>query len=246
MYNNFAEYYDKLMYDVQYKKRTLYLMRLFKKYGKKPTLLLDMACGTGGFSNEFAKQGIEVIGVDMSEEMLSVAREKSDIAGQDVLYLCQKAEELDLYGTVDGAVCCLDSLNHITDYKIFCKAIKKISLFLEKDCLFIFDLNTEYKHREVLANNSFIIENDNVYCAWTNVYNKKNGIVDIRLDFFVNENNVYNRYTEEFSERAYSEVQVERALKQAGLEILEVFEDMTEKSLNENSERAVYVTRKVR
>ena len=58
--------------------------------------------------------------------------------------------------------------------------------------------------------------------------------MDIRLDFFVNENNVYNRYTEEFSERAYSEVQVERALKQAGLEILEVFEDMTEKSLNEN------------
>ena len=106
MYSNFAAVYDSLMYDVDYKKRTAYLLKLFKKYSKKPTLLLDVACGTGGFSNEFAKQGIEVIGADMSQEMLSVAREKSVQQGHDILYLCQKAEELDLYGTVDGAVCC--------------------------------------------------------------------------------------------------------------------------------------------
>jgi len=129
MYGNFAQFYDSLMYDVDYKKRTAYLLKLFSKYGKKPTLLLDVACGTGGFSNCFAKQGVEVIGADMSEEMLSLAREKSAELGNDILYLCQKAQELDLYGTVDGAVCCLDSLNHITDYKELCKALVKISLF---------------------------------------------------------------------------------------------------------------------
>ena len=171
MYNSFADFYDELMQDVDYKKRTSYLMMLFKKYDKAPTLLLDVACGTGGFSNEFAKQGIEVIGTDMSEEMLSVARENSAVLGQDVLYLCQKAEELDLYGTVDGAVCCLDSLNHITDYKTLCKAFSKVSMFLEKDRLFIFDVNTVYKHREILGDNVFVTDNGNLYCVWANLYN---------------------------------------------------------------------------
>ncbi len=246
MYNNFAMVYDQLMYDADYKKRTAYLMHLFKKYGKKPTLLLDVACGTGGFSNEFANLGIEVIGVDMSEEMLSVAREKTFDCGNDILYLCQKAEELDLYGTVDGAVCCLDSLNHITDYKTFYKAFKRISLFLEKDGLFIFDLNTEYKHTNILANNVFVVDKGDIYCVWANNYNKKNCAVDITLDFFVKENDTYSRYTEEFSERAYGAKQVETALKNAGLEIVGIFDDLSEKPLSDTSERAIYVTRKVK
>ena len=119
-YDNFAAVYDRLMSDVDYKARTKRILQLFKEYDRTPELLLDLACGTGGFSNEFAQNGIEVIGVDISEEMLSAARENSAKLGTDVLYLCQKAEELDLYGTVDGAVCCLDSLNHITDYKKLC------------------------------------------------------------------------------------------------------------------------------
>lgn len=246
MYSAFACFYDELMYDVNYKKRTSYLMKLFKKYGAKPTLLLDAACGTGGFSNEFAKGGIEVIGVDMSQEMLAIARENAMDEGADILFLCQKLEELDLYGTVDGAVCCLDSLNHITDYKTLCKAIKKISLFLENGKLFIFDVNTEYKHQEVLGNNVFVIEKDDVYCVWANKYTPKNKTSNIMLDFFVKENDVYNRYSEEFSERAYSHEQLKKALKSAGLEILEVFDDMTEKPLTDKSERAIYVTRKVK
>ncbi len=245
MYSDFAEVYDKLMCDVDYKKRTAYLMKLFKKYADAPTLLLDVACGTGGFSNEFAKLGLEVIGVDMSEDMLAVARENSSALGTDVLFLCQKAEELDLYGTVDGAVCCLDSLNHITDFRILCKAIERISLFLEKDKLFIFDVNTEYKHREVLGNNTFIIEKDDVFCAWQNQYDSQTGITDIYLDFFVGDGEVYDRYCEEFSERAYSNEELKSAIERAGLEIVGVFDDMTEAPLNDKSERAVFVTRKL-
>ena len=129
MYDNFSAVYDSLMYDADYKKRTAYLLKLFKKYGKKPTLLLDLACGTGNFSNEFSKNGVEVIGIDMSGDMLSVAREKSAEQGLDVLYLCQKAEELDLYGTVDGAICCLDSVNHITKKDMLQSAFDKIARF---------------------------------------------------------------------------------------------------------------------
>lgn len=245
MYSNFAEYYDSLMYDVDYKKRTSYLLKLFKKYDKKPTLLLDLACGTGGFSNCFAKEGIEVIGVDMSEEMLSLAREKSAELDYEVLYLCQKAEELDLYGTVDGAVCCLDSLNHITDYRAFCKAVKKVSLFLEDGCLFIFDLNTQHKHQNVLGDNVFVIENEDVYCVWANKFTPKNCKVDITLDFFVSDGEAYYRTCEQFSERAYSMDEIKSALEKAGLEIVQIFDDMTENPLKSDSQRAIFVTRKV-
>lgn len=246
MYCNFAEYYDCLTYDVDYKKRTAFLLKLFKKYGKKPSLLLDLACGTGGFSNCFAKEGVEVIGVDMSEEMLALAREKSAELGYDVLYLCQKAQELDLFGTVDGAVCCLDSLNHITDYKTFCKAISKVSLFLEKDCLFIFDLNTEYKHKEVLGDNVFVIENEDVYCVWANKYKPKTNTVDIMLDFFVKSGDSYWRESEQFTEKAYTQSQVKTACENAGLEILEILDDYTLNPLSDSSQRAVVVARKVK
>lgn len=246
MYNTFAEFYDELTYDVDYKKRTAYLIKLFKKYDKMPTLLLDVACGTGGFSNEFAKQGVEVIGADMSEEMLNIARQRSMENGLDVLYLCQKAEELDLFGTVDGAICCLDSLNHIIDYKKLCKALCKISLFLEPERLFIFDVNTEYKHREILGDNVFVMDRGDLYCVWANNYNKKNKTVDISLDFFVKEGNSYIRESEDFSERAYSEDELQKALEKAGLSVVAVFDDMTEKPLNEVSQRAIYVTKKVK
>jgi len=158
MYTEFSKVYDSLMGDVDYPARTEYLCGLFKKFDKMPTLLLDLACGTGGFSNEMAERGVQVIGVDISEEMLLAARENSAQRQLEVLYLCQAADELDLYGTVDGAICCMDSLNHIIYFDEFKRAIAKVSLFLEKDRLFIFDVNTPYKHREILGNNTFVIE----------------------------------------------------------------------------------------
>ena len=244
-YSDFAYVYDTLMGDVDYKARTEYILNLFEKCGKTPTLLLDLACGTGGFSNEFAKKGVEVIGVDKSEEMLAVARENSASEGVDVLYLCQRAEELDLYGTVDGAVCCMDSINHITDKKALTKAIGKVSLFLEKDCLFIFDINTEYKHRHILANNTFIIEEEDVYCVWQNSFNEENLTTDISLDFFVAEDDIYIRSSEDFSERAYTKEEISEILKKSGLEVLAVFDDMSFTAPKPDSERVFYIAKKI-
>ena len=244
-YSQFANVYDCLMSDVDYKKRTSYLLKLFKKHGKTPTLLLDLACGTGGFSNEMASRGIEVIGVDMSEEMLGVARENSAERDLDVLYLCQKAEELDLYGTVDGAICCLDSLNHITNIKNLEKALKKVSLFLEKDCLFIFDVNTVYKHREVLANNTFVIEQNGVFCVWQNEFDDKKLMTNISLDFFVEEENgSYERFSEDFSERAYTDEELCALLEKCGFLLEAVYGDLTEKEPMENCERKIFVVKK--
>ena len=191
-----------------------------------------------------ALKGIEVIGVDISEEMLSVARENSADLGTDVLYLCQDATELDLFGTIDGAICCIDSLNHITNIKKLEKAIKNVSLFLEKDALFIFDVNTPFKHEHILGNNTFVIEQENVYCVWQNEYDAKEYNTNITLDFFIEEVGVYERYTEEFSEKAYTIEQLSEIAEKNYFDIVGIFDDMTENPLGDNSERAIFVLRK--
>lgn len=243
-YQDFAYVYDALMGDADYSGRTEYLVSLFKRFDRMPTLMLDLACGTGEFSNRFADMGVQVIGADISEDMLCVAREKTAEKGNDILYLCQSAQELDLYGTVDGAICCLDSLNHIIDYEDFCQAIKKVSLFLEQDRLFIFDVNTEYKHSSVLGSNTFVYENDNVFCVWQNSFNSEENITDIGLDFFIRQGETYQRASENFSERAYKKEEIEKALNLAGLNIEAVFADMTQDSPSEDTERIIYITRK--
>lgn len=245
VYGCFSEYYDILTEDVDYKGRADYLYGLFKRFDKAPTLLLDLACGTGGFSLEFAKKGIDVIGVEPSEEMLSVAREKSAKENLDVLYLCQTGQELDLYGTVDGAVCCLDSINHITDENELQALFSRVSLFLEQGRLFIFDVNTEYKHEIILADNTFVRETDDLFLVWQNFYSPQNKTTNICLDFFTESDGVYIRESEDFAERAYSHAEIEKIIKNAGLEIVALYGDMTFEEPKEDSQRNIYIVRKV-
>ena len=247
MYSQFSQFYDALMGDVDYKGRTEYILSLFEKYDKKPTLLLDLACGTGGFSVEFAKQDISVIGVDMSPEMLSVAMEKSKQQELDILYLCQNAAELDLYGTVDGAVCCMDSLNHIVDYDDIREIFKKVSLFLEEGRLFVFDVNTPYKHKNILGDNTFVIEQDNIFCVWDNSYDVESAVTSINLDFFVSDTEEnYKRYSDYIEERAYSDSELKAALTVAGFEVLAVLGELSYQNVEALDERVFYVARKVK
>ena len=244
-YSEFANIYDRLMRDADYESRSKYIKALFAKFGKKPSLLLDLACGTGKFSRIFAKDGIEVIGVDSSEEMLSIAKETAEEEGLNILFLCQEADELDLYGTVDGAVCLMDSVNHITDKQTLQKAFDKVSLFLEKDCLFIFDVNTPYKHRTVLGDNTFIFEEDGVFGVWQNSFDEENETTDILLDFFEEKDGLYKRYSEEFSEKAYSKAELCEMLKKSGFETLEIFGDLSYNKPEISDERIFFIAKKL-
>ncbi|MEE1185954.1 MAG: class I SAM-dependent methyltransferase [Acutalibacteraceae bacterium] len=238
-YEYFAQVYDKLMEDFDYVCYTNNLINIFEKYSKKPKLLLDLACGTGDIAVNMIEKGIDTIAVDISEEMLQVAKSKNE----NLLCLCQDASELDLFGTVDGAICTLDSLNHIVEPDKLQRVFNKVSLFLEKDCLFIFDMNTEYKHNQVLANNTFVIENENIYCVWQNY--TENNITDIDLDFFIgNNNNSYSRYFEQFSERAYSDDEIKKAVNNSGLETVEILDFDTMKKPNKFTQRKLFITRK--
>lgn len=241
-YENFSTVYDVLMADINYPEQAKRLLRLFERYDRRPTLLLDLACGTGNFSVPLAAAGVEVIGVDCSPGMLAVAQSKRQNP-QNPLFLCQRAEELDLFGTVDGAICMLDSLNHLISYKSFAKALKRTALFLEPGRLFIFDLNTPYKHQRVLNNNTFVRQGAGAFCVWQNA--RQGNTVEVLLDLFVKQpgTNLFARKTEEFAERAYTPREVEKALQSAGLTPVAIL-DETGAAPQKNSERLVYITKK--
>ncbi len=240
-YDLFAEYYDELMCDVDYPARAGYIDGIIRKYKPDAHLLVDLACGTGSLTVRLAAMGYDVIGVDLSENMLSKAREKSD---GSILYLCQSMQELDMYGTIDAFVCTLDSLNHIENREQLLLAFSRVSLFMEPDGVFVFDMNTPYKHEHILGDNAFVYETEDVYCVWQNEY-CGDGRVDIALDFFVQQpDGRYIRESEDFSETAYSTGDIERMLRESGLRLLSVYDDMTLDPPNPKSERIVFVAGK--
>lgn len=244
-YEMFADFYDSLTDNVEYEKRADYIVNVLEKnFNHDLGLTLDLACGTGTMTMLLKEKGIDVYGVDGSYDMLTVAQQKTMEKGLNILYLCQRMESLDLYGTIDTCICTLDSLNHIVDEKVFTKAIERVSLFMNNGGYFLFDLNTLYKHRKVLANNSFVFETDEVFLAWQNTL-QENDIVDIDLDFFIKEEDLYERYSESFSERAYSLEFVEKVLKKYNFVVDGVFGDLTTEPPKDNEERIIIIARKV-
>lgn len=243
-YDIFSRYYDLLNTDLDYKGGAQYLMQLFLRYDRLPKLLLDVGCGTGGFSIEFAKAGVQVIGVDPSFGMLSVAAAKAKERGTDILFLNQSGQELDLYGTVDGAICCLDTVNHIICKRELQAFFNRIALFLEQDRLFIFDVNTLYKQQHILGDSTFVIEEEALYCVWRNSFDKRRECTDICLDFFEEKNGAYIKSREEFSERVYSESTLRAMLEKAGFTTLAVLGEASFSPPGKNSQRNIFVARK--
>jgi SAM-dependent methyltransferase len=243
-YGSFAAFYDVLTENVDHQGWATYLLSLFYKHqNKKPQVVLDLACGTGSLSTALLDNGVDVIGVDGSPDMLAVAMEKGESYGDRLMLLCQDMRELDLFGTVDGAVCMLDSINHLTEEKDIKEVFRRLGLFIEKDGLFIFDVNTPYKHEKVLGDNTFIYDEDEFYCGWQNSFDEKTCSVEMQLDFFLEEDGGYSRYTEYVKERAYTEETLRRLLDETGFEVLAVYGEKTQLPPKEQEERMVFVTR---
>ena len=211
------------------------------RYGLDRGLLLDLGCGTGTLSVLLAKAGYEVVGADISPDMLAVAQEKAFAAGQDILFLCQDMTRLDLYGTLDAAVCTLDALNHLPSRAAVEEALRRVSLFLNPGGVFIFDTNTLYKHREVLGNNTFVYDTDEVYCVWQNYLDRDTDRVDIALDIFTqDEDGRYIRSCEDFSEIALPLCEIDELLIEAGFTVLDRYDYMTFDKGGEDCEKVIY------
>ena len=241
-YSNFAKYYDILTIDVNYQARAEYIDNLFEQNQLKPEIVLDLACGTGSMSIELDKLGYEVIGVDSSIDMLSIAKEKAVDA--EILFLCQKMENFDLYGTVNAVVCNLDSINHLSNIKKVEQCFNRVSLFLEKGGLFIFDINTPYKIKNILGNNTFIYDYPEVYCIWQNSYSEKMKKIEFDLTFFEKNAMHYERFDEHFSEKEYSINSLTNILNKTGMEVLSIYNELTFDTITDESKRAVFVARK--
>jgi ubiquinone/menaquinone biosynthesis C-methylase UbiE len=243
-YGEFAFSYDMLTQNVDYEKRGSYFHQIMLQYHKTEGILVDLACGTGSLSEYFARLNYDVIGIDASEEMLEVAQEKKLETGSNILYLNQPMQQLDLYGTVDIVLCALDSLNHITDKQELQAVLERVSLFLNEDALFIFDVNTIYKHDVILADHTFVYDMDEVYCVWQNS-RRENHVEEITLDLFEydEKEDVYSRYQESFAERAYSHEELVSMLQQADFELLAVYGDDTFNPPCDTTQRAIYVCR---
>ena len=244
-YDIFSGYYDDLTLNISYSDRADYFNKLIEKHGGVKGILLDLACGTGSLSEEMSKIGYDVIGVDYSYEMLSVAMDKKIESGRNIQYICQDMMELDLYGTVDVTICALDSLNHLDSIDSIVKTVKRVKLFTNPHGLFIFDVNTPYKHKEILGNNTFVYDTDSVFCVWQNSFSEdKNNRIDISLDFFKDTgNNLFSRKSEDFSEIAPEISEWKSILMNAGFTIEAVYDYDTFNEPKEKSEKVVFVAK---
>ncbi len=243
-YDIFALYYDSLTKNVKYTDRADYLLKVLKSLNHDVGIALDLACGTGSLTIELYKNNIDVYGVDASNSMLSVAKDKAYDLDVDIMFLCQKMENLDLFGTVNTVFCCLDSINHLRSFEIMQEVFDRVSLFLEPNCYFVFDFNTPYKHEFVLAENAFVYDTKDVYCVWQNNYRAENHRVDVTLDFFEKENTKYNRYTEKFFEITCDTNSLVEMLKKSGFKDIKIFDDMTENPPKEDTQRIVVFAKK--
>lgn len=243
-YDDFSRFYDLLTDNVEYEKRADYFCRLLSMCGINEGILLDLACGTGSISDAMADRGFEVIGVDSSIGMLNAARRKVYESGKDILLLNQSMDELDLYGTIDCAVCVLDSINHLEDEEQVRETFRKVSLFMNPGGAFAFDVNTIYKHKNILADNAFVYDLDGLYCVWQNSYNEDDSSVDIDIDFFEEEDGAYYRSGESFTEQAYELDDISEWLEEAGFEVVGIFDDMTTEKTTPETQRAVFLAKK--
>ena len=245
-YGDFAYFYDNLTDNVDYEKRCSYIKGLLAENGVGEGILLDLACGTGTVSLMLSDMGYDVIGVDASEDMLSVAQEKKMESGADVIFLCQRMEELDLFGTINACVSTLDSINHVTDEETVREIFRRVSLFMEDKGIFLFDVNTPYKHKCVLGDNTFVYDTDEVYCVWQNSTDESL-VTTVNLDIFEKDEDdeeTYYRYSEEFTERAYDLDDIKKWLEDVKFEVIGIYEEMTKNSVKADTQRAVFVARK--
>jgi len=239
-YETLAQFYDRLTENAEYKVRSEYISNFFSRYNADAKTVLDLACGTGSVSRCLAEKGYRVIGIDLSEEMLTQAAGKGI---ENAVFLKGDMTDFTLPSTVDCCVCSLDAINHLRDFNDVLRTFGCVYNALEDNGIFVFDVNTVYKHREVLANNTFVFDEEDFFLAWDNEY-VSNDIVRIFLDFFVVNGAHYDRFSECFEERAYKEKDLKEGLMYQGFEVLGVYDDLTENAPREDSERIYFVCKK--
>ena len=245
-YESFASVYDLFMDEINYDEWVSYVEKLWNRFDLKPDIVCELGCGTGNISLRLAEKGYETIGIDISADMLSEAKMKAEQNGTDVLFLLQDIREFELYGTVNSILCLCDSLNYITDDEDMQQVFNLVNNYLHPGGLFVFDLNTEYKFKEIYGENTFSETDEDAVYIWENYYDEEERINEYYLNFFMkNQTGTYDRTQEEHFERAYSLDEIKRFIEKSGMKFEAAYDAFTFEPVKENSERIYVVAREV-
>lgn len=243
-YTGFAAVYDTFMDDVPYEEWSQYVRSLLTEYGVKDGLVLDLGCGTGSMTELLSAAGYDMIGVDNSEEMLELACGKREKSGRDILYLCQDMREFELYGTVAAVVSICDCMNYILDLEDLVTVFRLVNNYLDPSGIFIFDMNTEYKYREVMGDCVIAEDREDAAFIWDNQYDEEERMNIYDLSIFVREEkDLYRKYQETHYQRAYSIQEVQSAILKAGMEWVAVYDAFTRQEPKADSQRIYIIAR---
>lgn len=239
-YKDFAKIYDQLINcDIDYSAWAEFILGICEEEGVEFSDYLDLACGTGNMAEQLCGRFRESWLVDMSMDMLSEAESKLRSKGAKARFVCQDITELNLNKKFDLITCCLDSTNYILKEISLLRYFAAVKEHLKEGGIFVFDINSYYKLKEILGNNVYNYDDEDVTYIWENSFN--NDIVDMFITFFVKEGELYRRFDEEHRERAYTEEKIEDMLARAGLRIIGKYDSYMPQEPDEETERIVYI-----
>ena len=252
-YTGFASVYDMFMDNVPYDEWADYLHKLLLEKGIDKGIICELGCGTGKVTRKLKSFGYDMIGIDISEEMLRIAaeKEKDGVAG-DILYLNQDMREFELFGTVSAVVCICDGMNYIMEKEDLLKVFKLVNNYLDPNGVFIFDMNTPYYYKNVLGEQCICENRDEGSFIWENYYDSDSMINEFDMTIYISRNSsdskeknahMYERMEETHYQKAYRTSEVKALLKKAGLKEIEVFEALTKNAPGKNTERVYYICR---
>ena len=227
-YTGFAQVYDSFMDNVPYREGCRFLCRLLSDHHITDGLIAELGCGTGTLTELMAEAGYDMIGIDYSADMLELAQEKKNRSGHDILYLLQDMRQFELYGTVRSIISFCDSINYITEPAELEQVFRLVNNYLDPHGYFIFDFHTEYYYRSVLGDSTFAEDREDMSFIWENEYHVATRLNEYLLSIFVREaSDMYRKYQEEHLQRAYRLADMQRLLKQAGMEYITAYDTLS-------------------
>lgn len=242
-YNDLASIYDELINaDVDYELWADKILSLCEELEVAKRDYLDLACGTGNMTAKLAREFRTTWAVDLSSSMLTEAENKLRGAGVKAKFVCQDISNLKLNYQFDLITCCLDGTNYILEEASLESYFKNVYNHLKENGVFIFDINSYYKLTTILGNNTYTYDSENVVYLWENYL--EDDIVNMKLIFFVKEDENYRRFDEEHEEKAYREDYVENLLESLGFKIYKKLNNYENEDINGECERITYILTK--
>lgn len=224
-YGPLAQWYDGFTRDVPYDRFADFYEANLHWEGRDHLTLLDLCCGTGTLTWMLAERGYEMIGVDLSPEMLSVAQGKDSAVPGMIrpLFLCQEAAELDLFGTVEGAYCSLDGMNYLPPEDLPA-LFSRLHLFIEPGGKFVFDFHSP-EHLRELDGGTFVDETDDVLCLWRGEFDEEDNALYYGMDIFRRSGKLWRREEEEHVEYAHTPAMLKALLEESGFADVRLIKD---------------------